>query len=25
MDEFDQPNNPIFGRVNAGNVLPKDE
>ena len=25
MDEFDQPNGPIFGQVNARNVLPKDE
>ena len=25
MDEFDQPNSPIFGRVNVGNILPKDE
>ena len=25
MDEFNQPNNPIFGWVNAGNILTKDE
>ena len=25
MDEFNQPNNPIFGRVNARNVLTIDE
>ena len=25
MDEFNQPNNPIFGRVNVGNILTKDE
>jgi len=25
MDEFNQPNNPIFGQVNIGKVLPKDK
>ena len=25
MDEFDQPNNPTYGWVNAGTVFTKDE